>query len=351
MLIKRDPFEPIASLTAHLNPRFVNLRTHDGFAPARAVIRESIKDLDDSDGNFLIELQSNGFEARLWELYLNTYFLRSGFSVDRSQGAPDFLLSKAGASIHVEATTCNPTAPGSPLSKPPAETIDGVLDRIENYLPMKLGSPLHSKLSKEYWKLAHVAGKPLIFAIMDFHVLSGDQFFPADPSTGLIGYLYGIDQTWYHDEHGRLVIRSLARETHRHGMKEIPSGFFRQPAAQHVSAVLYSNCATIAKFNRTGVERGLDSGRIRMKRNGFCYNHDPTAVVPLEFSYVVGSRPYAEPWGEGLELFENPDALHPLPGDLFPDAAIHRFTGGQIESTVPRFHPLTSITETHVEPH
>jgi transposase InsO family protein len=43
--------------------------------------------------------------------------------------------------------------------------------------------------------------------------------------------------------------------THHWGTKEIPSGFFDLPDAEHVSAVLFNSSGTIAKFNRINCQR------------------------------------------------------------------------------------------------
>ena len=59
---------------------------------------------------------------------------------------------------------------------------------------------LYTKLKKEYWKLPHVAGRPLVFAIEDFH--EGGSLMTS--STPLANYLYGLRSHWYHDEAGKL---------------------------------------------------------------------------------------------------------------------------------------------------
>ena len=57
-------------------------------------------------------------------------------------------------------------------------------------------SPLFTKLNKKYWELPHVAGKPLILAIQDFH--TAGALMTSD--VPLVRYLYGLGQTWWHDE-------------------------------------------------------------------------------------------------------------------------------------------------------
>jgi hypothetical protein len=51
-----------------------------------------------------------------------------------------------------------------------------------------------------------------------------------------------------------------------------------------------------------------------------------------------------ETWAEGLSMFHNPNAQHPVPEYLFPSVAHHYFDDGQIISRLPEFHPYSSTT-------
>ncbi len=72
-------------------------------------------------------------------------------------------------------------------------------------------------------------------------------------------YLFGLRATWHKDQDGKLHIKENAIREHRWGNKAIASGFFNQPDAEHVSAVLFSNSATLSKFNRMGKLAGFGS--------------------------------------------------------------------------------------------
>src|SRR6202165_280711 len=117
-----------------------------------------------------------------------------------------------------------------------------------DFMPIKFGSPLFSKLTKQYWKLPHAIGLPLVFAIADFH----DKASMTWTSTALIRYLYGVHHEFSFDKDGQLVISPSKIEKHVYKGKEIPSGFFFLPDSEHVSAVLFSASGTISKFNRLG---------------------------------------------------------------------------------------------------
>jgi hypothetical protein len=210
----------------------------------------------------------------------------------------------------------------------------------EDYLPIKFGSPLFSKLQRKYWEEPHVKGNPLIFAIHDFHKDDSMVW----PSTALMTYLYGKRWKALFDNRGRLSTVAEAITSHRWKDKTIPSGFFRQPDAENVSAVLFSNSATVSKFNRMGKLAGFGRPDICMLRIGTCYNHDPDATEPLPFSLEVTPGTYTEAWGQGLSMYHNPGAKYPVDPDLFPSIAHHFDDGDVMRSTMPDFHPYASKT-------
>ena len=44
------------------------------FAPAKALVENIATSFEDKDGNFIEQFQTEGFNARLWELYLFNLF-------------------------------------------------------------------------------------------------------------------------------------------------------------------------------------------------------------------------------------------------------------------------------------
>jgi hypothetical protein len=340
-----DLFTPVVPQD-QLNPTFKGL-AHRGFEPARRMLADIAATFNDKDGNFVKDFQTTGFDARLWELYLHAYLRSDGFTLDERKPMPDYVATKAGRTICMEAVTVNPT---QAKAADKAEAAAGGLvgwdlfsHRMHNVYPIKFGSPLFSKLKKKYWEQEHVRGQPFILAIEDFQ----DAGSMVWTGSSLELYLYGYDHWWYREVSGELVIVPEAIGKHRDGKKEIPSGFFEQPATEHVSAVLFSNSATVSKFNRMGFLMGYRPKELALFRVGSCFNHDPDATEPLTFRYVVGS-PSApeETWAEGLSMFHNPKALVPAPEDMFPGIAHHRLDElHRMRSVVPAFHPYRSITQ------
>ncbi|MFC1453392.1 hypothetical protein ACFLSJ_08630 [Verrucomicrobiota bacterium] len=335
---KKNEIYRVAVPESRLNPHFLTLAREERYSPAKEIIQEIAYALANVDGNFIEDFQSQGFNARLWELYLLAYLHEDLFTVERPKPSPDFKATNPLVTVFVEAVTVNPS-PGFDIKRPP-QTPEELTELVNNYAPIKYGSPLYSKLGKEYWKQDHVAGQPLVFAIHDFH--AGDSMCWSYPAVGQ--YLYGLRWKHIFDAHGNLVVVPEKVDVHRFGSKEIPSGFFSLPDSRHVSAVLYSNSATLPKFNRMGKLAGFGSPRVCMRRVGICYDHTPNAAAPKEFSVDITPDSYAETWGQGTEMYHNPNALHPIPPEAFPGIAHHFLENDLMRSILPAFSPYSSKT-------
>lgn len=345
-----DLFVPVV-IESKLNPFFRILAESESHSPARGIIREVFSSYKDYDGNFVEQFQTTGFDPRIWELYLHTYLLDSRFSIQPSI-SPDFLVRKGDDIIAIEAVTTNPTD-GSvkqgasslrllmpPFDKHPLEFDDAFEYKQEDFVPIKLGSALYSKLQKRYWESSNMQGIPIILAIEAFH--QKEALFYSSSALGT--YLYGFRHMPFWGDTGNLSIIPQQIDSHDFGGKSIPSGFFFLPEAHHISAVLFSNSGTLSKFNRMGQQGSYHNPKIILSRIGYCNNPDPNAALPYVFSYTVGDPGFEEWWGQGLEMFHNPDALHPVNPDLFPEIIHHRFDGGQIHTSGPAFYPYSSIT-------
>lgn len=212
---------------------------------------------------------------------------------------------------------------------------------MANEVPIRFGSPLFSKLKKKYWELPHVAGHPLIIAIESFHEAGSLSL----TSSSLASFLFGINQRWYYDDNGILIVAPEQIASHQIPGKEIPSGFFFQPDTEHISAVLFSNSGTAPKFNRMGQEGAFHSDLVRMIRYGTCYRDDPNSALPALFLYEVGDGEVRETWREGTALIHNPNAEHPVPAGLLGAGVEERLDNGRIVCQIAEsFHPFGSLT-------
>lgn len=329
-----DLFTPkIPEVDQH--PNYTVLMGEARYEAARNLITEIANSFIDNDGHFEREFQSTNFHSRLWELYLHMYFHNAGLGRRDEHQSPDFELDVFGRKIFVEAVTVNPSRnPDRPDLDPPRSQ-EEIIDRLNDYMPIKFGSPLYSKLQKRYWDLQHVAGNPLVLAVHDYH----NQNAMTWTRTALSEYLYGIRAR---NENGVVVVQDI--ESHDWQGKTIPSGFFKQQDAVHISAVLFSNQATIPKFNRMGKIAGLGSADVKMIRQGLLYNPEPGALEPIPFSKDLDDEDYEESWSDGLIMFHNPNAALPIDPNDFPDISHISFVEGEFVGIHQPYDVLGSIT-------
>jgi len=300
---KHEVFVPCVP-TNKMHPSFKILASEEHYSPAREIIKEMSFAFKDLDGNFRKDFQTKGFDSRLWELYLYAAFYEQRFVIDDKHAVPDFIIEGYGGKVAVEAVTVNPTAN---VEAPVPKTRDEEFELSRDYMPLKWGSALFSKLKKEYWKQDHIKDLPLVFAIHDFHALGSMVWTIHSLSDCLFGVRGGEDG---HD---------YSVEFYNWGSKtNIPAGFFRQPHAENISAVIASNEATLTKFNRIGKIAGFGNPDVTIIRIGAMHDFETGKVEPFETTTEIGKAD--ESWSDGLRVFHNPNAKRPLSFDFFPDA-------------------------------
>lgn len=331
--------------TQRLHPSFVQLTTNEGYSPARAMIEPMMRWYEDADGNFIEQFQTTGFDQRIWELYLFAMLIEAGYVLDREHNTPDFCCSGLLGPLFIEAVTVGPTLRnGEIVPPPPFETPEEMERFLNEYMPIKFGSPLYTKLQKKYWEQPHVSGAPFVLAIADF----SSPMSMVRSNSALERYLFGYQHVAKTDVNGNLTILPKRIEQHSWEGKTIPSGFFRLPNSEHISAVISSNAGTIAKFNRLGIIGKFGSKRVLLIRSGKMVDHNPNARHPKLFKVFVNAAGYEEDWIEGLNVYHNPNAKIHLRMEMLPGAA-HHFCddAGQVTSHTPHFHPISSTTEHH----
>ncbi|WP_406426622.1 hypothetical protein [Streptomyces sp. NBC_00147] len=336
------------------DPRFRVLRDHHIHQATRRLMDETFATFRGADRSFVREFQTGGFSPRVLELALFAALHEQGHSLEHTGGAPDFLLEGANP-VAIEATTSNPTQGASPAAdleqlpqgKHPLVPAD--LDAAEAEFVLQSAKALRRKLEKRsaqghaYWQAPHVQGRPFVIALESFHHLSA-LFHTVAP---LANYLYGRRDVATRDHQGALVLASEKITEHRRGDTSIPSGLFAQPEAAHLSAVIFSNSATVAKFHRIGTERGYGPEDVAMLRFGGLPDPDPDAGRPLEHAYVVGDYgpEERETHSEGFHILHNPWARIPVADGTFPGFTEHRLRDdGLVLTTSTRADYFTSHT-------
>jgi len=327
-----------------LHPYFVKLRNHDQFLSSKRTIIEIGNHLDDIDGNFIEQFQTlNGFDSRIWELYLFASLIEQKFRVLREYDRPDFIVEKNGVQIGIEAVIVSRRKENSPSSFIIKEqkTEAQLNSELENDMPLRFGSTLFSKVSKKYWELQYLKDKPLLIAIADFH----DDLSMTWSFTALLDYLYGKKHVLEIDKSGNQLEKIYDIEDYvKSNGQKIPAGFFFQEGIgnENISGVLFTACGTIGKFTRMGIQAKFGIENQSVLRIGTKYDHNDRAFIPAPFCYTVDENA-TETWSEGLNLFHNPNALNKIDKELFPEIAHHEFIDGRIISYIPDFHPYSSI--------
>ncbi|WP_018621665.1 hypothetical protein [Spirosoma luteum] len=299
-----------------LNRKFELLSQSRGFSPAKVIIENIARLMTDKDGNFIQQFQSNGFEARLWEIYLFVLFKEIGFTQSNKYDRPDFHLIKGDTEIFVEASV-SIEKEDEIFSEENIKDAISKNDLIQqqqliNYYIIRMGSVLFSKLNKEYWKLNWVTGKPIVLAITPTHNYLASFL----PDAKLTEYLYGIRQKVKLTEDGFEDLGAEQVEYFQFDNKRIPANFFAQPLSQNISGVLFTNNADLHKFNRMAYESALTNEELIIVRTGAKYNPQLNSVA-IDFTYQVRHNEGIENWCESVTLFHNPNALHKIDKETF----------------------------------
>ena len=320
----------------------VGTRTH---IPALLTIGEVYLAMPNPDANFVPDFQTENFAARLWELYLLACFREQGVMVTQDHPSPDFHIERDGQACWVEAVTTNPQDRTTLDITVPVHAPEDPAERLLGAPAARFAKTLRSKLQREYEDLPHVRDQPFALAIADFHAPSSMVW----SREALPCYLYGIHPRVTNGPDERLAVVDAISTLL--DSQQIPAGLFRDPTMAHMSAIIFSNAATFAKFNRMGFLAWRRPKSLTMVRDGVLFDRNPGALEPIPFRLDVLSDEYASLWPGGefwcqeLEVFHNPQAKHPVDFNLLPGATHWFERDGEIEcSTIWEWSVLSSIT-------
>ncbi|AVQ85638.1 hypothetical protein C4F17_32080 [Variovorax sp. PMC12] len=296
------------------------LRQRADLAPARGLICELHGcAFRDAQPDYVEAFQAGGFDEALFRLFLFALFDAAGHRVELGHRDLAFVLSKAGTTAAVDVLTV-----GTPVSGIEPQ-VDASRPPLAGRRSVGIGGCLFCELHGRQWHQPPAAGHPFVVAIQDF---DHREMASGAPPDALLHFLFG----------GSDMSRDLN--------DLFPRGFFGEQEAENVSAILFCNDATIAKFNRLGQER--HAGDVaRMLRHGACLGDDHGDWTPAGYVYEVGRRGACkEAWNEGTVLIHNPHAAQPLPADWIGASAEIQLRDGRIvERLAQGFHPISSHTE------
>ena len=135
---------------------------------AMRVVGETYLAMPNPDRNFVSDMQTSNFDARLWELYLFACFKEQGAKVSQDVVSPDFLIEREGAQAYIEAVTASNPSHGA-LGEPVRHAPEDKAERMAGAPAERFAKTLHSKLQRAYQHLPHVKDFPFALAIADFH--------------------------------------------------------------------------------------------------------------------------------------------------------------------------------------
>jgi hypothetical protein len=340
-----------------LHPSFQILQSSPRNKSTRRLINDAFARFVEKDGNFIEQFQTTGFNTRTFELYVSELLHSEGFAFEGAEPHPDFCVTKSGVKLSIECTTANPSGDGNAgihvyeAMNDKDSDLEGLRARQENEVPIKIAGALRNKMlhrvskktdPRAYWELARVSGNPFVLAIQTFHEHGSLGFSNA----AVVRYLYGIAHRPSWDEAGDLIINAEEVREHAHGERVIPASFFDLPDSENVSAVLWTNAGTVAKFTRMALAGPYPDENVTMVRFGAMFDFDPNAHAPLPFAYIVGD-PGApeETWGQEAHLFHNPNAKYPIPQGLFDTVTDSQCVEGKYSDLIKGdFKPIMSMS-------
>jgi hypothetical protein len=272
----REPGENFKLLTGTLN-----------HVPAAIAVGEVYLAMPNPDDNFVSDFQTPNFDSRLFKLYLLAALREQGVTVLQDHESPDFLIQRAGHECYVEAVTANPKEERIQGLTVPTFAPESQAERLLGAPAVRFAKTLRSKIQRGYEKLPHVQGKPFALAIADFHAPSSMVW----SREALPSYLYGVRAQVEIGPDGPRAVGTVVDKLL--GSEEIPAGLFRDPAMSYLSAVIFSNPATLGKFNRMGFLAGCQPPGLKMIRTGIFFDPATNAVKARDFEMDALTAEYA----------------------------------------------------------
>lgn len=267
----------------------------------------------DRDGKFVEEFQTT-FNSSFWELYLHAILKEAGCKIDFTHAAPDFVVTDpmpfaVEATVALNAKDALPEWTPLDLNLRPQDFNE--FNRVAMIRLLNSISEKNRKFKKSYSNLPHVSGKPFVLALTPF-----DQpFFYLQVQRAIEAVLYGfyVDEQEHIDDpsKGAAILAQQLKSVRKSDTVEIPLGIFNDDSHAHISAVIFNSCATWGKVRALSDDPypfiWFSAARV-----------DPRSS---EFFVFKGAKAvYSETLFDGLRVYHNPHAHHPLDWRVFQEA-------------------------------
>jgi hypothetical protein len=288
--------------------------------PERDLLESWANGFVDRDGKIVKEFQTT-FNSTFWEIYLFASFKEYGFTVDWSHPAPDFQVSNGSSEVIIEAVTAN-AAKGKPnewektFSRDEFEKLRRFKE-LNTEAIIRLANSIFSKSrlhDSKYKKLAHVKGKPFVLAVAPFEQPHFNHQYDR-PIRALL-YDYYVDEDVFLDNPERYQNGppgvSLGYVEKENGA-EIELGIFNNPLMNEISAIVFSCVATWGKLSAMSINPYTNT------EISSTWATPPDGVPEKK---VCSPDKHNETVLDGLQVYHNPFAKHPLDPSFFRSARV-----------------------------
>lgn len=272
------------------------------------VMNDWAKGFVDRDGKFVEEFQTT-FNSSFWELYLFAVLKKYNIPVDFSHAQPDFCVPSL--NLNIEATIASHAQGAEPeyvrLNNAPPTDLNifnlQTIIRLSNSLTAK-----HRKYVESYSAFVHAKDQVYIVAVTNF-----DQpysFMAAQRPIEAVLHGYYVDEERYlatGGQEGRLEGEELLHVFKDNG-SPIALGMFTTPNYKEISAVIFSSCANMGKVRAMSSDPSPSIVFDALRLN-------PASNKPHHIH--CSKLQYEENLLDGLRIYHNPFATHPLDPALF----------------------------------
>ena len=269
----------------------------------------------DRDNKFVHEFQTT-FNSSFWELYLYALFNELKIEMNWDHASPDFFLNTDYGEFVVEAVIASNTQGKIPewerdlASLPIDQPIKFREMNCESIIRLSNAIRSKSKRYREHYRnLYHVKDNPFVLAIAPFEQPYFNLQYDV-PITALL-FDYYVDEDAYNENpliypEGPPGI-SLGSVKKDNG-SPIDLGIFRNNQLSEISAIIFSTTATWGKIEATSKNTNI----LRFISSVWFDKHTKTPTLRQ-----LPAIEHFETIRDGLMVFHNPYADHPLSNDLF----------------------------------
>jgi hypothetical protein len=317
LILNMDLFTPVVS-ESEMHHNFKIMLGPDSLAD-RDVLKRWAVGFVDRDGKFAKEFQTT-FNGSFWELYIFACCKELGFNVNFGFGAPDFVIDNFHNEFCIEARIAS-NAKGEKaewetdlkIHQPTEQILETAVIRLSNALQSK-----HQKYLDSYRTLPHVKGRPFVVALSPFE----QPYFYAQNDHAIRQVLFGYDRVGPGGEH------QLRKVAFKASGAPVELGLFTSNKMPEISAVIFSNTATLSKVHAL-------NGDLTQMMWFSALTFNQQGPEPVLANYEKAN--YCESLLDGLYVFHNRHALHPLPFSYFNHDDI---TQGALvgDSPVPKYN-------------